>query len=493
MQNWNDIVNTAMLGTEKKVPDINTVPQNLLPAIQLIQQNELTDKEEKFLQTAAVINNYQQCGVLPVKKENVSIAPAPAEDKPYCSNAALLVLNDILSEENTPLLIFWLQHCVAAGQLVPPELVHRLLQLGAEQKKLQTFISACCGNRGRWLAGFNEAWNFSVNQTAEEMWQTGTPEQRRQILTAVRKENPALAGEWLQQTWAQEDAATKTSFLEILQINISDADEAFLETLSAEKSKKVKELAQDLLKRIPGTAVLQQYENLLRQTVQLKKEKTLLGLSSKTTLQLLPLADESILKTGIEKLSSSKEFTDEEFIVYQLASFVPPQFWQQHLNTNAEGIIKLMQDDALGKKLLPALVLATKRFCNYEWANAFLQHSKIFYLDIITLLPSQQKQDYSCQFFEGNEETIIQNAVQFTSEWSSLLTQKIFTYTAKNMYQYNRSFYSQNIHMIPAQAVTVLQHCTPAEAYQQSAWAGNCDYITKLLSFKTQTIQAFQP
>jgi hypothetical protein len=494
MQQWNDIVNTAMLGTEKKVPDFNAVPQNIVQPLQLIQQNQQLDKEEKYLQAAALIYNYQVCGAVPFKKENLIIAPAPAEEKPYCNKEALQVLNDILSEENIPLLAFWLQHCAAAGHIIHPELVHRLLQLGAEQKKLQTLITACCGNRGKWLAGFNEAWNFSMQQSTEETWQTGTPEQRRNILTATRKHNPVLAVDWLQQTWPQEDAATKTTFLEILQTNISAADIEFLELLATEKSKKVKELALDLLKNIPQSAVVQQYESLLAQTVQLKKEKALLGLSTKTVLLLqLPQVPDAVFNSGIEKLSSTKEFTDDEYIIYQLAMYVPPTFWQQQLNTTAEGVIKLLQDDAVGKKILPALVLAVKRFNNNEWAAALLQHSKIFYLDIMAMLPPQQQNDYSIRFFEGHEDTIIQNALNFTSEWSTTLTQKIFTYTAKNAYQYNRSFYSQHIHLIPMQAIAVLEKCMPSEAYQQSVWAGTSEYITKLISLKTQTITAFQP
>ncbi|MEP7377315.1 MAG: DUF5691 domain-containing protein [Chitinophagaceae bacterium] len=492
MQFWDNIVNTAMIGTDKKQVSAAELPADLAEPVTVIYNNDQADKEQKFLQLAAVAFNFRQTGVTALQKE-VSISPAPDEEKAYCSIVAAQTLKDILSEESIPLLKFWLQHCDRKQQVIIPETLPALLGIGTQNKNLQVLIASCCGKRGEWLSGFNEAWNFSSTQTGEELWQTGTPDQRKIIFKETRKINPTLAREWLQQTWPQEDANTKTGFLELLPENISEEDIAFLDSLSTEKSKKVKEEAIRLLKQIPGSAIVKQYQELLQQCVMIKKEKTLLGMVSKTSLQfkLPPSFDETIFKTGIEKLSSSKEISDEEFIIYQLIQSAPPSFWQNQLERDPETVIDLFQKDTAGKKMIPALVSAITRFRDTSWAQHFMQHSETFYIDIIPLLQVQQQEAYSNKFFDKYPDNIIQYATQRETEWSVELSKNIFKHTAKNPYQYNRSFYNQHIHLIPGSAIAELEKCTPAEENLRNTWSNTSDYIIKLITLKIQTLKAF--
>jgi hypothetical protein len=493
MEAWNEIINTAMIGTDKKAVDATVLSADLSNATNTIMANVAIDKEEKFLQIASIAFNYRQAGIQPLYKEAVTLPVSPVEEKSYCNASAFQVLKDIQSEESTPLLKFWLQQCYTKQQIVQPEVLPALLATGLQEKKLQPLITSCCGKRGEWLSRFNEAWNFSSNQTKEQLWQIGTPEQRKSVLKEIRSINPAQAREWLLQTWPQEDANTKTSFLEILSINISEEDILFLESLAAEKSKKVKDEAVNLLKQIPDSSIVLQYQQLLRQAVSLKKEKALLGLSSKMIIQFhLPAAiDESIFKTGIEKLSSSKEFTDDEFIIYQLTKSVPPSFWEKQLDTKPENIINHFQKDETGKKMIPALVTAITNFKDTNWAFLFMQYSEVFYLDILPLLPLQQQEHYSNKFFEPHPESIIQYAIQRKNEWSVELTKSILKFIAKNPYQYNRSFFNQHIHLIPVSIVADLEKCTPPEEHMRTMWSNSSEYITKLIALKIQTIKAF--
>lgn len=492
MQFWDNIVNTAMIGTDKKQISVAELPGDLAEPMTVIQNNEATDKEQKFLQMAAVAFNFRQSGVTALQKE-VSTTPAPAEEKEYCNTAASQTLKDILSEESIPLLKFWLQQCDGKQLLAMPDMLPSLLETGTHYKNLQVLIASCCGKRGEWLSSFNEAWNFSSTQTGEELWQTGTSEQRKIILQETRKIDPNKAREWLQQTWAQEGANTKLSFLELMPDKISEEDIPFLESLASEKSKKVKEEALKLLKQIPGSAIVKRYQELLRQSVTIKKEKSLMGMISKTSLQFkLPSAlDESVFKTGIEKLSSNKEITDEEFIIYQLMQSVPPSFWETQLNSDPETIIDLFQKDTMGKKMLPALVLAITRFQDAKWGLHLMQHSDVFYIDIIPLLQVSQQEAYSNKFFDKYPDNIIYYATQRETEWSVELTKNIFKYTAKNPYQYNRSFYNQHIHLIPGPVVAELEKCTPADEHLRNTWSNTSDYIIKLITLKIQTLKAF--
>ena len=493
MEYWSNIINTAMIGTDKKMISDNELPSALTEMVSLIRLNDQIDKEEKFLQIAALALNYRQAGVQPLHKETVRLQPSPAEEKSYCSKSALQVLKDIQSEDSIPLLKFWLQQAEAKRQLVHPELIPSLLAAGAQTKSLQILVAVCCGKRGEWLSRFNELWNFSLNQTAEQLWQTGTPEQRRTIFRQTRISDPSLARVWLQQTWAQEDANTKAAFLEIFAINISEADISFLESASTKKSKKVKEEAIGLLKKIPSAAVVQWYQRELQQSVELKKEKALLGLSSKLVLKFhLPATiDEAIFKTGIEKLSNDKAFTDDEFIIYQLIRSVPPAFWQSHFSAGPQTVIDIFQKDSIGKKMMPALVIATANFKDEAWASNLSQHSEIFYMELLPLLPVQQQEHFSNKFFAQFPDNIIQFAVQRETEWSVELTKNIFIHIAKNPYNFTRSFFSQYIHLIPAPIIAELEKCTPPEEHLRIMWSNTSDYIIKLITLKVQTLKAF--
>jgi hypothetical protein len=252
MESWNIIVNTAILGTDKKNIEAKNLPTNLQLPVETILLNSTIDKEEKFLQVSALVYNYRQAGSLPINKQILDAFTCKEENQPYVSDAATKVLTEILAEENIPLLTFWLGLCQQKNQIVQPVFIPQLFDIGINQKKLQTIISICCGNRGEWLSQLNTSWAFIQQQLPEQLWQTGTFEQRKTVLQTIRADKPELAIEWLQQTWPQEDANTKTNLLQLLQINISEKDIDFLNGLSKEKSKKVKDEAIKLLKKIPS-------------------------------------------------------------------------------------------------------------------------------------------------------------------------------------------------------------------------------------------------
>ncbi|MBX3254126.1 MAG: hypothetical protein KF862_08310 [Chitinophagaceae bacterium] len=491
MELWNTVIHAAILGTDKKNISEREVNDVLLPAFNVIQENGLLDKEEKFLQAASLAFNYRQSGAAALNRE-ISMAPAPSEEKKYCSRKSMQVLQDIVSEENIPLLQLWLTHCNKYQQIVAPPFVPLLLTVGEQHKKLQPLISCCTGKRGAWLAVFNPHWNFGNTGTEEELWQTGTTDQRKMALQQVRRNDPALGLQWLQQTWQQEDAATRQSFLELLYETVNDADIAFLEGLVNDKSKKVKETALSLLKSIPGSAVVQQYQQALQQSVSLKQQKKLLGLSNTIQPEFhLTIPDESIYKTGIDKLSNNKELTDDAFILFQLAEHTPPAFWEIHLQVSKQQVIEYFQAHETGKKLIPALVNAIVRFKDVEWAKAFAQHSKVFYIDIIPLLPPAEQEAGCLQYMQQFPDSIVQYALRFSNEWTAALTKEIFNHTAKNTYQYNRSFYSSIIHLLPVQATTILHQVSPEQEYHKDHWNSMSAYITKLIQLKDQTIQYF--
>jgi len=156
-----------------------------------------------------------------------------------------------------------------------------------------------------------------------------------------------------------------------------------------------------------------------------------------------------------------------------------------------EQIIHLFQKETTGKKILPAIAHAAACLKDTKWAVALATHGAVFYADLVPLLPAQQQEAYSNKYFSENPDAIIQYATTMETAWSMDLTRNIFRHTAKNSYQYNKSFYNQNIHLIPSNVIEELSKLAPAEEYPRNTWINTSEYITKLIRMKTQTIKAF--
>lgn len=492
MEFWNNIINTALLGTDKKQLSNAELSADLNDAFEQIKLNNSLDKEDKFLQVTAVAFNYRQSGLSAIKKEELSIKEAEAETFSYCNKEALHVLNDILEIQSRSLLKFWLQHCEAKQRIVTPEIIPTLFEVAATQKNLQSLIVDCCGKRGEWLSSFNADWNFYTNENDEEIWQNGNIEQRKKLLQKIRTTEPAKAREWLQQTWQTEGANTKAELLKQLETNISDDDVEWLESLMNDKSQKVKDVVNELLKMIPTSSVITSYWNVLKNSIVLKKAKALLGIMNKTSLQIqLTNVDKRIFKTGIEKLSNTKEFSDEEFVIYQLMQFVPPQKWEEHFNATQEQIISYFLKDKSANKYLPVLMDATIRYKNYNWALSFLQNNDTNNNHLIQVLPEGEREKFMLRDFSSDADYLVQLSKKQHKEWSIELTRNIFKHTAKNIHQFNKIFYQEAIHLIPHAIVAELEKFTPQEQHLQSSWSNMSEYIMKLVSLKLQTILAF--
>jgi len=487
MKAWQHIINTAMLGTDKPMPARNDLPADIAEIDALIDAIDELDKEDRFLHKAAVISNYRQSGFVPLPKPEITLAVADTETLPYCSAQAAAVLNGVLEEDNDWLLKYWLEHCAAKAQLLKPEMLPAVLDKARTVTGLQPLVIACSGKRGEWLSRFNPDWRYFNSIPEDELWQNGKPEDRLKAIKAIRQNDPAKALRLVRETWEQENAAAKTELLKALAINNSAGDLPWLESLSVEKSQKVKDEAMNLLKLIPGSSIIQKYEEVLRQSVTLSKEKGLLGLMSKTAIrQKLPdTIDESIFKSGIEKFTGSKSsISDEGYIIYQLISHVPPSFWQQQFEASAAEVVDYF--DKYAKTLAPALGLAVVRFNADDWIPYFMDQPQ-FYPKFLNKLSSKDQEKYLLRFFVQDSSNIIQHALKSNHEWGPAFTAAAVQFMSANPYQYNRNFFKEHIGLIHTNILP--QH--DGMAITEGNWDKTRQYLIGLLNLKQQIRQVF--
>ena len=265
--------------------------------------------------------------------------------------------------------------------------------MAASHKFLRKLISEVNGKRGEWLSRFNPAWQFPTTTDQYEIWQNGTGEERKNMIKELRSADPKKARELLAESWDKENGNTKTEFLKLFDGNTNTDDREWLESLLAEKSTKLRDEVLNLLKQLPGSSVTEGYWQIVQKAVTLKKGKALLGMMNKTSLIIEPPAhvDEAQYKTGIEKLSNNKQFSDEEYVIFQMMHFIPPDYWETHFGERPESIFLYFEKDKSGLKYLPALTSAIVRFKNRQWAEVFAQHAGLFHPSIFFSDPRSGK------------------------------------------------------------------------------------------------------
>jgi Family of unknown function (DUF5691) len=393
MVNWDEFVKQSLLGTQH----LPTEQIGLPPGLGLIATNlPHLDREDLFFKAAAVSLQYHQAGQQAAKPLLLPKS-APPEPQTLTGAQAAAVARLLAQAGSLPagvrrrLWAAWLQTVADRDQVASPDLLPLLLQTADQEAFLRPLLVPVLGARGHWLAQLNPAWAWASprptlpteadeNGQAEapepdEVWLTGKPEERLQWLAQVRQRDPALAVAMVQAVWKQENANFRADLVRLLALNLSLADEPFLQGIVADKSQRVREATLALLLSLPGSAQVRQVTEFVLACVQWKQEKKLLGLMSKSTLEITPPASlpEALKALGMDPVSSQKGLSDGQYQLQQLVALVPPAAWEAHLNKKPEEMVKMLADAPL-KPYQTAFEEAVIRFQAANWAKLMLQH-----------------------------------------------------------------------------------------------------------------------
>ncbi|MFD6150939.1 DUF5691 domain-containing protein [Streptomyces sp. NPDC060243] len=259
---WEDLVTTALLGTDRRPftgADGAHGPGALL--------------DEAALRTVR-----RRAGLLPAAAAPLPAAVA-AEARPPLPEAARRRLGQLLGARGdqrgsapdlTELLPQWLERANAHGYAPPPEHLPALLDAARGRTDLRPAVLAFAGVRGRWLAEQNREWSFvrrtivappaheaatSAPEDDERLWDEGLFAERVALLARVRESEPERARALLGPTWAKERAEDRLLFLDCLRPGLSEADEPFLEAALDDRSRNVRALAAELLSSLTGSAL----------------------------------------------------------------------------------------------------------------------------------------------------------------------------------------------------------------------------------------------
>lgn len=209
------------------------------------------------------------------------------------------------------------------GKIISPEYLQPLIRRAYDRNNPLRFeerrlLKNLVGNRGLWL--IRQMGLVGEECGITDSWDTATHGERKEMLARFRQQDSAAALELLRKDWKSEPANQRNELLECLRINISKADELFIqEVLESDRSSIVKETARKLLCMIPDSAMVMRCCELLRGHI---RHNMLTGWSY-DEIGYTP----EMKAMGLSEVSSNKKEGDSEFILRQLAERVPLSFW----------------------------------------------------------------------------------------------------------------------------------------------------------------------
>ena len=366
MSLWTEIINTALIGCERKSLSLNGAADRLGGLLAQLDQN---DREGALLGAAAVVSLYERAGSFPLKDAQPLLEACEPDDAPRCSERAAIHLAVMLRGERQWLLPEWLEKVAERGRRATEELLPPLLEFGRVQEGLREAILPVLGARGRWLAAQNPCWDYARGKFDETLWETGSREQRLAFLTELRNREPASARELLAAAWPQESPKDRVDFLNMFGKDLGLDDEAFLESALDDRRKEVRVAAADLLARLPESALrrrmLERARPLLRFKLNRQKRKAL-------EITLPEVCDKKMQRDGIEPKPYFQGIGEKAWWLQQLLGRIPPTVWRQESGWAISELIEAAKRSEWKNVLLEGWSQAACLCRDVEWADALL-------------------------------------------------------------------------------------------------------------------------
>lgn len=390
MTMWKEIIKTAIIGTERQPL---ALPQSSNATGTLLAQLDPNDRERTLLSAAALVLLHTQAGRVAATFAQPTMPQCEAEDLLPCSPQSAQHLSMILNGQYKEVLPEWLTALGARQRRVPEEYLPALLDAGRMQSALCPLIASVLGKRGVWLAQHNPEWSYVANTTDNSAWETGNRAARLAFLQKLRTEDPTQARELLSATWQQEPPEERAAFIETLRVNLSLADEPFLESALDDRRKEVRRVAADLLASLPDSALCQRMIERVQPLVTVTKKRS--G-QERLTVILPEECTKEMGRDGIEAKPPPGK-GQKAWWLQQMLSLVPPTVWSTESEKTPSELLALTLRNEWQDTLIEGWITAAQRHSQREWIDpllslAFSQERYTNVSQLVATLPHEQKE-----------------------------------------------------------------------------------------------------
>ncbi|HEY6744737.1 MAG TPA: DUF5691 domain-containing protein [Mycobacteriales bacterium] len=272
MTGWADLSAAALLGTERRPPDLTALPP------ELAARPDSPDPAVQLLDAAALLAPYRRAGA----RQSAPELPLPAEvgagpGRPVRPVAGAHLTRILDGGKNSKeLLVEWATAAAAGGWRPPAALLPALLDAATRDGEVAAAVLPALGARGRWLAGFRPDWAALLAVRGVETddpgaWEHGEQAARRGYFARLRRTDPDAALRLLAGSWAQENGEDREWFAELLSTAPVPADEELLETALDDRRRSVRHFAALALAQLPTSAYAGRMAERARAAIRLER------------------------------------------------------------------------------------------------------------------------------------------------------------------------------------------------------------------------------
>ncbi|MCB9009909.1 MAG: hypothetical protein H6656_21490 [Ardenticatenaceae bacterium] len=368
MITWNETIKTALLGTNRAKL---AAPPGKAALGQLLNQIPQQDDAAALLAIAGTVALHQQTGWQP-QQTTPPTANAPLPDQPLCPPHISYQIEQLLVGSQVALLTELLTALAQTGHRLPESLLPNLLNKGSRLARLRPYLLPVLGAKGQWLASQNPAWAYALLELADwpallEIWQTAVPGQRHTLLRQLRLTQPERGRQLLEHTWKSSNDTLRHQLIKILDSNLSQADEPFLELALDDRNHLVRRAAADLLARLPHSRLSQRMPHhaagILSWTPAQKQA---------ITIRLPQKITPAMQRDGIPNINVQERAKSGSQLLNQIISRVPLTHWLTQWPISPQQFVQAALNSAWPRTLISALSVAAFRQNNERWAKELI-------------------------------------------------------------------------------------------------------------------------
>ncbi|MEV5684100.1 DUF5691 domain-containing protein [Streptomyces sp. NPDC052164] len=380
---WEELVTSALLGTDRRPPAAGTAGPS--PATAPVA----------LLDAAALHTVRRRAGLLPARP-GARPESAPADPRPPLPEAARRRLAQLLADRAAPsgggrrgtapdlteLIPQWLATANLRGFRAPAALLPPLLDAARARTDLRPQALTFAGPLGLWLAALNPEWKFALRGSSggsvrpdvsdpdavRRLWEEGLFAERVALLDSVRTRDPGAALALLATTWSTERAEDRLMFLDSLRTGLSGADEPFLEQALSDRSRNVRSTAAELLSALPGSALAGRMAARAASCV--NPDRT--GGGARIAVEAPHECDTGMQRDGVVPVPPTGR-GERSWWLGQLVEAAPLTIWPKRFGgRTAQEIVALPVADDWAGELHAAWCRAAVRQRDPKWARALL-------------------------------------------------------------------------------------------------------------------------
>ncbi|HKP81895.1 MAG TPA: DUF5691 domain-containing protein [Pyrinomonadaceae bacterium] len=501
MQTWDEILATAVIGTEQREFKLAASEDELG---RLLAQISNTDREGSLLSAASVVALYRSAGVTPTTDTQPLPEAHRDDEMSRGSSATGQHLALMLEGEFRAVLPEWLAAMQRANKRVPEEHLPALLDFGRMEPSLRGMVVAVLGRRGEWLAAQNPEWTYAIRREDKDVWETGSREERLLLLERLRSVEPARAREFLARTWSQEPVRDRVGFLEKLATGLSSSDEPFLNELLHDRGVEVRRAARVMLAGLADSEFSRRLKQLANQVVSFKKP--LIGKARiEATLPEDPIAwlKANDIEIDNPPRNAAQSMGAKGWALKELISLIPITHWSELWKKTPIEIIRAGEESEWQESFAAGFVAAARRDKEPEWVEALISFTasdpkKAPLLELVPYLPATRLEVLSLRALKAVSDGLSDGHPAFhllighRSLWSDQLSRAVVNSVKKRInqgkdnivdWQTKISLKHFAMHVSP-DLYDELSLAWPLESESWPGWSKGVDVFQSLLAFR---------